>query len=454
MSMRGKQQPRVVDRWHRKPRNGEVPPHPGDADKVAGSWCMEGGKGHPKPGTAVCTARHGIGMRWAVQWKIDGKETSESFPTEVQANARRVQVTSQLFTGTYVDPKRSQVPFREVAEKWFAEVKAPSLKESSRCGERSRLDHSVLKRWGDVPLDEITYADVQAWFTWMVTDPDARTARTENVKKRTVNRPLAQSTAVKAYQILRQVLAYAVDDGRLPHNVADRVTKPRAKRTPKEIALTHDQVAKLVEAAGEFGPVFLTLAYTAVRFGELAALRVGDVDLENRLIDVSKGIVQVSRGPEVPPGSRARLIEGSTKTDQGDDDGRVVPILTNALADALRRQVEGRSPAEYLFPGPDGGPLRNSYVRYRLDRACKSAGLPPIRIKTLRHTGGSLALKVPGTTIVTVSKMMGHSNTTTTANVYMKMLPNDFAELAEGMEATLRAEGGSDGVGDKAESSP
>ena len=44
-------------------------------------------------------------------------------------------------------------------------------------------------------------------------------------------------------------------------------------------ALTHAEVAALVQAAGDAGPILQTLARTGLRFGELAALRVADVDL-------------------------------------------------------------------------------------------------------------------------------------------------------------------------------
>jgi integrase len=128
------------------------------------------------------------------------------------------------------------------------------------------------------------------------------------------------------------------------------------------------------------------------------------------------------------------LVEGTTKTHQG----RSVPILTDALADMLKSVMQGRSPDDYLFPGPDGEPLRNDYLSWRFAKAAESAGLTGITIKTLRHTAGSLALQA-GASVVTVQKLLGHRNATTTMNIYSHMLPDDFDNLAAKMNAAARA---------------
>jgi integrase len=161
------------------------------------------------------------------------------------------------------------------------------------------------------------------------------------------------------------------------------------------------------------------------RYGELAALRVADVNLSTRRILISKAVAQVTG---------MGLVEGTPKTHQM----RSVPILTSALADTLKSVIADRQPTEYLFPAPDGGPMRNSYFRWRFDKACADADLTGISLKTLRHTAGSLALQL-GTSVVTVSKLLGHRNVSTTMNIYSHMLPDDFDALAVKMDAAVVA---------------
>ena len=331
------------------------------------------------------------------------------------------QITTSLTTGAYVDTRKSAALFGSLAEEWFA-AKRPRLKPSTAGGYRSLLDITVLPKWKDVKLADITHAGVQQWVTWLSTNADARNARTtrEDAKRS----PLSAARTIHAHRLLKQILAYAIRTRRLAVNPADDVELPRVVRR-EETALSHEQVRRLVCAAGDAGPVVLTLAYTGLRFGECAALRVGDVDLERKRILVSKAVAQVTgKG----------LVEDTTKTHQT----RSVPILTAELADTLKDATGNRPSTDYLFPTTDGGPMRNSYFRSRFDKAAAKVGLTGISPKTLRHTAGSLAL-ASGASVVTVSKLLGHRNVTTTMNVYSHQLPDDFDNLAEAMDNAARA---------------
>lgn len=362
-----------------------------------------------------------------VRWKTRDGEKSQNFVRKSEAEQFRAKITSELFTGTYV-PK-SDVAFGPVAEEWFANVKVPKLKPSSRAGERSKLDNQVLPKWRDVLLSDITHRDVQAWVSWLATNAEARKPKTTNAKRASTPKPLSGSTAVKMYRILDQVLDYAVRTGRLAVNPAKSVELPRVVNKP-ETAISHEEVAAVVAAAARWGEsvqaCILTLTYTAVRFGELASLRVGDVDLQRRRILVDSGFAQVQG---------EGLVEDSPKTHKR----REVPILTDEVGEALERQVAGRNPEEFLFPAPDGGPMRNSWLAYRLRKAYEAAGMEPLRIKTLRHTGGSLGLALPRADVATVSKMMGHSTPYVTYAVYAHSLPGAFDRMAEEMNTARKA---------------
>ncbi len=380
-------------------------------------------KKHGQPRTLVTTNRHDKGMRWQARWvDKDGQERSRSFDRKALAQAHVTQVTTDLTVGTYVDQRSGSIPFRVVSDEWLAAV-GQKLKQSTIAGYRSELNNAVLPRFGDVPLTDIQHGDIQAWVTWMTTSPEARQLRTTDLKKAKKS-PLSSGRAIHAYRRMKQVLDYAIRTKRLAVNPADGVELPRSVKR-EDSALTHAEVDALVSAAGDAGPILETLSYTAVRFGELAALRVGDVNLKTRRIQVSKAVAQVTG---------VGLVEDTTKTHQD----RSVPILTSRLADTLKDATEGRESDEYLFPAPDGGPMRNSYLRHRFDMACTDAGLAGITLKTLRHTAGSLALQA-GASIVVVQKLLGHKSATTTMNVYAHMLPDDFDNLAVAMDAAAGA---------------
>ena len=370
----------VEDRWHRPVRKGERPPYPADNPATTtGSWCMDAR--HGSPGTLVCTVRHGSGRRWLARWiGNDGEERSESFERKEDARARVNRITADLVTHTYADPCKSAVTFQTISDEWLA-TQRTRLKPSTVAGYESLLKMTVVPRWGAVRLSDITHAEIQQWIVWLTTSKESRQPRTTNAEKNAKRKPLSPRRAVQAHGILKQILAYAVRTKRLAVNPAHGIERPRVIHR-RDTALTHAQIADMVKAADDAGPIIETMAYTGLRFGELAALRVSDVDLEQRRISVTKAIAQVTG---------VGLVEDTTKTHQV----RSVPILTTALGDTLTAATEGRQPTEYLFPAPNGGPMRNSFFRWRFDRACEDAGLTGIRPKTLRHSAGIVALPWP-----------------------------------------------------------
>jgi len=71
------------------------------------------------------------------------------------------------------------------------------------------------------------------------------------------------------------------------------------------------------------------------------------------------------------------------------------------------------------------------WFQVRFDRAVASLGVPGVTPHTLRHSAGSLALQ-SGAPVVTVQKLLGHRNATTTLNVDSHLLPDDFRQSGPG----------------------
>jgi len=92
---------------------------------------------------------------------------------------------------------------------------------------------------------------------------------------------LSASSIRQTHRVFALLLGLAVRDGRLARNPAAGVALPRTVRA-EQVYLTHGQVDRLASAAGEYRVAVLFLAYTGVRFGEMAALRVRNLDLLRR----------------------------------------------------------------------------------------------------------------------------------------------------------------------------
>ena len=130
------------------------------------------------------------------------------------------------------------------------------------------------------------------------------------------------------------------------------------------------------------------LLQTGIRIGELAKLRVEDVNFDN------------SPTIHVPP------EEGTVE--------RIVPLIKPA-AEAVSKYLEVRfkTPNHALFVTKTGRPLLIRNIRTAIDRYFRIAGIKEAKVNDLRHTWVAHQLQ-SGVSLVTVSKLAGHKRLSTT----------------------------------------
>ncbi|HEY2176010.1 MAG TPA: tyrosine-type recombinase/integrase [Mycobacteriales bacterium] len=353
--------------------------------------------------------------RWRARYRDAAhREHARHFRRRIDAVRWVEAQESARLRGEWVDPALSRITFGEWSEMWLA-TKA-SLKPKSRATYASILRARVLPRWADVPLRSIGHADVVAW------QADLR-------------RDVGDSMTRQAVDILGQCLALAVRDGRLVRSVAEGVKRPKPARGRQRF-LTHAEVSKLAaECPGQYGLLVRLLAYTGLRFGEAAGLRVRNVGIERGRLEIVDNLTEAA----------GLLHEGSPKSHKS----RSVPVprfLRGALAD----QLAGKTPDDRVFSASRGGPLRNSNFRhYVFDGAVRRAGLGPLTPHDLRDTAASLAVSA-GANVKTVQRMLGHASAAMTLDIYAGLFDDDLDAVGErlslaaggpGLADYLRTEG-------------
>ena len=253
-----------------------------------------------------------------------------------------------------------------------------------------------MPHWSTVQLIDITHADVQTWIT--------RLAQTRS-----------PATVRKIHRVFSLVLKTAVKDGRLGRNAADGVNLPRVAMTERRY-LTHAQVRLLAEECGRHRLVVLFLAYTGLRFGEMAALRIGRLDLLRRRAIVAESVTLV-RGVQ------------TWGTPKGHEH-REVPI-PRFLIDEVPTQVAGKQRDELVFTGENGGALRAQVFQRSVLRAgAERLDLNGLHPHELRHTAASLAI-ASGATIKVVQQMLDHKSATMTLDMYGHLYANQLDELGD-----------------------
>jgi integrase len=332
-----------------------------------------------------------------------GKEHARHFPRKVDAQKWLDSVTSAVVTGTYTDPKASGVIVAEWASTWLAGQ--VHLKPSSLTRTRGVVRGYLVPRWGALKLRDISHADVQRWVTELSAGG------------------LSPASVARTFNVFAQMLDLAVRDKRLPSNPARGVRLPRQASKARRF-LTAEQVEALALECGQHALVVRFLAYTGLRWGEMAALRVQDIDPLRRRIYVARSVTEDS----------GRILFDSTKTGEP----RTVP-MPRFLAEAVAESVVGRPPESLVFESPRGGLLRNrNFNKRTFAPAAAAIGEPDLTPHGLRHTAASLAIAAGGNVKV-IQQMLGHATASMTLDLYGHLFPDQLDDVADRLDVIGRA---------------
>jgi len=342
-------------------------------------------------------------VRWYMRYRDPaGLQRTKTFDRKVDADRFLTSIESAKLTGSYIDPAAARLTVGAWAQRWLDSQ--THLKPSTRERYAGILRKHVIPRWGTTQLANVSHSAVQTWISEVSAARSAATTR-------------------KVHRVLSLILAMAVKDDRLVRNPAAGISLPRVN-SAERMYLSHQQVHELANACGAQRLVVLFLAYTGVRFGEMAALRVGRLDLVRQRATIAESVTVV----------RGVQTWGTPKGHER----REVPI-PRFLIDDLAPHVAGRKPEDLVFTGPRGGALRSQgFQRLILTEAAKSVGLNGMHPHALRHTAASLAI-ASGANVKVVQQMLGHKSATMTLDLYGHLFPDQLDQVAEHLDADARA---------------
>lgn len=349
--------------------------------------------------------------RYRVRYRTpDRRQTDKrGFTTVRDAKLFAATVEVEKMRGTYVAPSAGRVTVSQVSARW--EEGLGHLKPKTRENALSAYKTHVAPRWADTAVGDVTAPVVRSWVSSLAQDG------------------AGPATVERALGVLRQILAVAVEAGNLAGNPVARVKAPRRVHRSRGY-LTHEQVRQLATAAKEAGPLVNFLAYTGLRFGEAAALRVRDFDMLRRRVTVERSVVEVG----------GKMVYGSPKTHER----RTVPMPA-FVAELVAPLMEGRGRDDLVF-GDGAFPVRvNNWRRREFRRAleacqAKSAGFPTVSVHDLRHTAASLAIS-SGANVKAVQTMLGHASAAMTIDTYADLFPDDLDAVAVALDKAARAVG-------------
>ncbi|WP_006245579.1 tyrosine-type recombinase/integrase [Mycolicibacterium tusciae] len=320
------------------------------------------------------------------------------FTTKRAAEAFANTVEVEKLTGNYVAPSLGQVTMGELGKEWLARQAHHKASWSARLESVWRVH--VEPKWGRRRIADIRPTEVQKWVAELKLSP---------------------SSVAHAHTVLAGILDGAVADRRLGANPARGVKLPR--KTPKvRNYLTAKQASALADES-KYPDIVLLLATTGLRWGEMAALRVRDVDLGRSRIRIERSASKVN----------SKSIIGTTKTHTA----RSVAVSASVLK-LLAPAMVGKSPDELLWSRADGRPLRPPTTTHWFGAAikrCQAADdkFPRVTVHDLRHTAASLMI-ASGANVKTVQSQLGHKTATMTLDLYGHLFPDDLDDIANKMD--------------------
>lgn len=299
------------------------------------------------------------------------------------------------------------------------------LEHSTVYNYRKLARNQILPQLGTIRVDQLTASRIAAHYREILS-----TGRRDH---QDFGGPLSANTVNKAHVLLGAMLDAAVDEGVISVNPARRariVKPPTGKQiraaAPEIVTMTAEQLRAFLSwnrdvYNDELHPLWAVLAGTGMRRGEALALRWADIDLVNLRVSVRRSTDHTRPG----------VVKG-TKTGSS----RAVDIDAT-LRDTLKRYKAVRGSISldlarsdsYVFADFSGVIFNPKNITARWDVRLKAAqrtpalaNLPRVTIKGLRHTHATLLLEL-GVHPKVVQERLGHSNISTTMNIYSHVTP-------------------------------
>ena len=301
------------------------------------------------------------------------------------------------------------ITLEQYTELWLQDIAPSKLAKSTINREKQDITR-FLPCLGSYKLTELRPEHFRKFYA------DLRKEKNMVTKK-----PLSENTVAGVHACLCGILSDAMEGGFLDHNPAWRTYRYAGKKTEKIIA-DEETVQKLVTALEEesikYETYFKLVIATGMRRGECCGLRWSDINWQERSIHIQRNVVKVT-GEDI--------IVKDTKTSSGDRHVYFSAEMESLLQE-YRRECEWETEAhderklvedDYIFRRHGIPlPMTPTTFTWRFKLILKKHGLPEkLNVHSLRHTNASLLI-ANGTDVATVAGLLGHSQTSTTLDIY------------------------------------
>lgn len=327
---------------------------------------------------------------------------------EAQARAR-AWIADAAREAEGVGPVRGPYTVGDAMDDYLADYKRRGGKAAKDTA--TRINTFVKPALGAELVAKLTAKRLRDWHAALAAAParlrTSKTAEERNQRPVSADDPEAmrrrRATANRTLTTLKAALNHAFREGHATTDEAWRRVLPfREADAPKVRYLEPAEIKRLVNAtARTFRPLVQAALLTGCRYGEIAAFRVGDLDLAAGTITV-----------RASKSGKARHV-----------------VLTDDGVALFEARAAGKLGDALLFAREDGAAWGKSHQHRPLRAACKRAKIvPAASFHILRHSYATTLLRA-GVPLPVIAANLGHADTRMTERHYAHLAPSHVADV-------------------------
>ena len=286
---------------------------------------------------------------------------------------------------------------------------------------KSKINPYFDARFPTLTLSQITPKHIQDYYTWEMTEND-----------------VSANTVIHRHANIRKALQYAFKTGLIDINPADRIERPKKV---KYVGSTYnDQELEQLFAVTKGDlielPVMLA-AFYGLRRSEVLGLKWDAIDFEKKTITIKHTVTQTTLD-----GKSVIIEKDRTKTKSSYRTLPLVKPFEDALLRKKAEQAENRrlcgkcydkSHLDYINVNEMGKLISPGFLTQHFPLVLERNGMKKIRFHDLRHSCASL-LYSNGVALKDIQEWLGHSDISTTSNIYTHL---DYSSKVASANAIL-----------------
>lgn len=230
------------------------------------------------------------------------------------------------------------------------------------------------------------------------------------------------NTVIHYHAVLHQALAYAVKNDYILSNPADRVKRPKKNKHISSF-YTKEEILTLLDIAKD-DPIYIPIvlsSYYGFRRSETLGMRWSAIDFENKTITVNHKVTELTEN-----GKTIVYAEDKLKTKSSYRTLPLIPVVEEKLLEHKAKLERNqklfgnnycKEYMDYVCVDEMGKLFRPNFVSDHFGWLLKKYGLKKLTFKELRHSCASM-LVAEGIPMKSIQEWLGHSNFSTTADIY------------------------------------